>query len=107
MVPGPSARARRRAAAHYWAPPLAWDDDDLDNPTITPPVPPAPPKRQLPWKERYTELRQLGYNDLEIATKFRVTANGLLRQLQRHGLEPSPILLTESYLERYKRERVS
>lgn len=28
-------RMRRLAAAHGWAPPLAWDDEDLDDPTAT------------------------------------------------------------------------
>lgn len=34
MTPGPSARARARADALGWAPPLAWDD--IDDPEQTP-----------------------------------------------------------------------
>lgn len=33
---GPSDRARALAETHGWAPPLAWDDDDLDNPLARP-----------------------------------------------------------------------
>ncbi|GAA2037471.1 hypothetical protein GCM10009740_31610 [Terrabacter terrae] len=31
-----ATRARRRAAASGWVPPLAWDDDSIDDPTATP-----------------------------------------------------------------------
>lgn len=31
-TPGPSPYARRRAERDGWAPPLAWEDEDLDNP---------------------------------------------------------------------------
>lgn len=37
MRPGPSAHAARRATAKGWLPPLAWDDEDLDDPRITAP----------------------------------------------------------------------
>ena len=33
---GVVTRTRRQAAAKGWAPPLAWDDEDLDNPTAKP-----------------------------------------------------------------------
>jgi hypothetical protein len=36
MVPGPSLEAARRAAAAGWYPPLAWDDEDLDDPAARP-----------------------------------------------------------------------
>jgi hypothetical protein len=32
MTPGPSQRARDYAARAGWLPPLAWDDDDIDDP---------------------------------------------------------------------------
>jgi hypothetical protein len=35
-TPGPNLRARRRAARLGWLPPLAWDDDTIDDPTATP-----------------------------------------------------------------------
>ncbi|MCX5233243.1 hypothetical protein [Streptomyces sp. NBC_00233] len=34
--PGPSAHARRHAAAKSWDPPLAWDEHSIDNPDTTP-----------------------------------------------------------------------
>lgn len=36
MQPGPSRIARRRARSAGWLPPLAWDDEDLDNPRARP-----------------------------------------------------------------------
>jgi hypothetical protein len=36
LTPGPSARARTWAAKRGWAPPLAWDDDTIDNPNAAP-----------------------------------------------------------------------
>lgn len=36
MTPGPSTVNKRRAQKHGWAPPLAWDEHDLDDPGATP-----------------------------------------------------------------------
>jgi hypothetical protein len=35
-TPGPSAKTRGIAAKRGWAPPLAWDDDSIDDPAATP-----------------------------------------------------------------------
>lgn len=35
-TPGPSKHARTRAAQAGWAPPAAWDDEDMDNPAAAP-----------------------------------------------------------------------
>ena len=34
--PGPSVRARRLGARQGWPPPIAWDDDTMDDPTTAP-----------------------------------------------------------------------
>ncbi|WP_020580165.1 hypothetical protein [Actinopolymorpha alba] len=36
MTPGPSKTSRTRALARGWAPPLAWDDDTMDDPNSQP-----------------------------------------------------------------------
>lgn len=41
MTPGPSERARQMARRRSWAPPLAWDDDELDDPNAVAQVAPA------------------------------------------------------------------
>jgi len=43
MQPGPSRIARRRAQSAGWLPPLAWNDEDLDNPKAA-----RRPRRVLP-----------------------------------------------------------
>jgi predicted DNA-binding protein (UPF0251 family) len=42
MRPGPSPIAKRRALAKGWAPPLAWDDDTIDDPRARARIAPAP-----------------------------------------------------------------
>lgn len=39
---GPAPRSRTYAAAKGWPPPLAWDDDTIDDPAATPYVGPVP-----------------------------------------------------------------
>lgn len=36
MTPGPSAETRKRAARKGWVPPLAWDDESIDDPRAKP-----------------------------------------------------------------------
>jgi len=36
MTLGPSTRTRAHAARAGWAPPLAWDDDEIDDPQAQP-----------------------------------------------------------------------
>ncbi|MDZ4235711.1 MAG: hypothetical protein U1C73_18555 [Dietzia sp.] len=38
LTPGPSLRSKRRAERHGWAPPLAWDEDTIDDPAATPTI---------------------------------------------------------------------
>jgi DNA-binding NarL/FixJ family response regulator len=42
MTPGASVRAVRTAARNGWAPPLAWDDDEID-------LPQAKPRGKVTW----------------------------------------------------------
>lgn len=59
-------------------------------------------RRKPSWLERYTELTDLGYSDIEIMRKFGCTANALIRQQGRYGITPSAVLLAE---ERYEQDR--
>ena len=38
LTPGPSVRARLRAQRNGWVPPLAWDEDSIDDPAAVPQV---------------------------------------------------------------------
>lgn len=80
-TPGPSARTRRHAAAKGWAPPLAWDENTIDDPNAEPDVGEA---TRATFVEKYSELRDLGYiDDSAIAQKLGMTDGALERQLHR------------------------
>jgi len=98
MTPGPSTQARQHAQQHGWPPPLAWDDDDLDNPTGTP-APGWQPKTSTrqPFLTRYQEWRTLGYTDLEILHRFNIRPDTLATMLQRAGQPVSPQLSQASH----------
>lgn len=104
MTPGPSERARRKAAYYGWAPPLAWDEDEIDSPE-------AHPDRGIHAKpkfvERYTELRELGYSDFDILRKWQMQPRSLLRQLNRYDLKPSAEFVNFATEYRRRQERAS
>jgi transcriptional regulator with XRE-family HTH domain len=91
LTPGPSDRARRHARKHGWAPPLAWDEDAIDDPAAKPDI---GQREVVKFEERYTELRELGYHDLQIVSKLGIKPESLLRQLDRYGITPSRDLVT-------------
>lgn len=91
LIPGPSERSRRHARKHGWPPPLAWDEDTIDDPAA---VPDVGRHETVTFEDRYTELRDLGYHDLQIVTKLGIQPESLLRQLNRYGMTPSPDLVT-------------
>jgi hypothetical protein len=102
MTPGPSDRSRRKAVYRGWAPPLAWDEDEIDNPEAHPDTGiHAKPK----FVERYTELRELGYSDFDILRKWEMQPNSLLRQLHRYSVQPTPELVT--FATEIKRRKVA
>lgn len=77
-TPGTCNRSRRRAQQAGWVGPLAWDDNDIDNPAATPepePDNPALNKNQLA-ELRLTEIRHLasyGIPAEQIATRVGVS----------------------------------
>ncbi len=85
MTPAPAgpgaARVAASAARHRWAPPLAWDDEDLDDPAATVP-PPRPPRRGLAAAE-VLELRAIGLSDLEISARLRLQVHTVTRRVRR------------------------
>jgi len=93
MTPGPSDAARKRAKKLRWAPPLAWDDDAIDNPDAHPDL---GQKQTVKFDERFLELRELGYSDLQIVNRLNIQPQSLLRQLVRYHIKPDPELVTEA-----------
>lgn len=85
MIPGPSDRARELAHKLAWAPPLAWDQDRIDD-ADTHPAPAATKHASFP--ERYRELRELGVHDESaIARRLGMKVDSLQRQLARYRKE--------------------
>lgn len=85
MTPGPSNRTRIQAAGKGYLPPLAWDDDLIDDP------------EHLPCTERYVdpdrrqallELDELRLGITAVCTALNVTRRGLEKWCDRHDLTP-------------------
>ena len=89
MRPGPSEAARNRARRLRWAPPLAWDDDTIDDPEAKPD---AGASLSVTWVDRYQELRDLGLSDRDIMARWNIQPQSLIRQLDRYGIPHSPEL---------------
>lgn len=59
MTPGSSQRAINHAARRGWAPPLAWDDDTIDNPDAAPDADTTSRRGNSDISERLDELERL------------------------------------------------
>jgi hypothetical protein len=104
MTPGTSDRARAHARKHRWAPPLAWDDDTIDNPHAKPEL---GEHRSVKFDERFLELRTLGYSDLEILHRLNIKAESLMRQLERYGIPATPELATLAASQKWRKKVAS
>lgn len=82
-VDGPSASTRRQAERKGWPPPLAWDDDTIDDPKAKPQ---HNIRRPLRFAEQYEELLELkrAKKADEVARELGMTAENAERQIQRY-----------------------
>jgi DNA-binding CsgD family transcriptional regulator len=80
MKHGPSVHARRRAAAAGWAPPLAWDDNAIDDPTAQPQ---GAGYRPAPVIDSIRELEQDGLTREAIAARLGVTRDAIDQAISR------------------------
>ena len=105
MTLGPSTKAASIAKARGWVPPLAWDDDAIDDPAAQPATEAGPSddvdelaiERALAGAnvtltdaERLIVVTRLvadGLSDAAIAKRLHVTDRTVLRWRQAHGLE--------------------
>jgi len=99
MSQGPSQMWRDTAAKRGWTPPLAWDDDTIDDPDAKPD---RGEKRHADWGERFLELRELGYTDFDIAAKLKIRPESMLRQMDRYGIPVDPDFNTFALDKRYR-----
>lgn len=81
---GEVAKARRRAQARGWPPPMAWDDDEIDDPTATAVVPllmPAVPR--LPGGDELLWLIEQGETIPSLARRYGVLEISVERAVYR------------------------
>lgn len=77
MTPGPSQRARDIATRYGWAPPLAWDDDTIDQSHATPDTGTHTSRKQAVIEDIH-ELRLLGNTTEAIAQRLRIKPSTVL-----------------------------
>lgn len=84
-TPGPSARSRLMAARRGWAPPLAWDDDTIDDPTAIPvgTADPRATRTRAEVIEDFLDTWDHHLGDVQLAAfRLDVTPTALERTLQ-------------------------
>jgi hypothetical protein len=79
-----ASRARRYARTQGYAPPLAWDDDTIDDPAAKPEGAGPAPLQGLPPLDELLWLIDCGESPLSIATRFGVRPATVYRALLRH-----------------------
>lgn len=80
MTQGPSESAARNAAGLGWPPPLAWDEETIDDPAAHPVGRRSTKTARV---ELYKRWRDRGWTDAEIASRFGITASSMSRWRQR------------------------
>lgn len=86
LTPGPSRITERRAERKGWHPPLAWDEDTIDDPAAEP----IDVRRKLhtkngaSWVEDYHELNDIGLTDRAIADRLGLDLKSMKDTLRRH-----------------------
>lgn len=79
-------RARNHAKRHGWAPPLAWDDDTIDNPSSQPEGQGQDKnRRKLPPADELRWLMEQGDTIDAIAQRFRASKSAIEHALARDG----------------------
>jgi len=102
MTPGACAQSRKYAQSRKWAPPLAWDEAQLDEKRARPDLGPS---KRPGFAEAYHEFRMLGFTDLRIAERMGVQPASLLRQLLRYGLPASAELVATASQQKHRAQK--
>jgi AraC-like DNA-binding protein len=82
--PATALKVKRYAASQGWAPPAAWDDDQIDNPAAQPDLGARVP-RYVALAENGLELEQRqGYTRQQAAERLGVSKDALQQAITRH-----------------------
>lgn len=87
MTPGPSEVSRRRAARLGYAPPLAWDDETIDDPAAQPNTGAVVRKAGRPGidLDEWVRLVRCGENPERAADRCETTVAAVARAAERAG----------------------
>lgn len=77
-------RAVAVATQHGWVPPLAWDDDTIDDPFAAPDIGAAVPAMAA-RVENALDLLDIGESPAQIALRLGVTMSALVQSIRRHA----------------------
>lgn len=80
LVPGPSDKARNRAARRGWNVPFSWDENEIDNPLARPHVARKSAATRL---DEYRDLKAMGLPDVMIAERMGIKRESLEQLLRR------------------------
>lgn len=80
-------KCKRRAAARGWAPPLAWDDATIDDPTAEPDfgTPTGRPGGQVGDFDTLDDLANMGCTLAEAAERVGLQRDSITQTARRHG----------------------
>jgi len=79
-------RSRLRGCRHGWPPPLAWDEDSIDDPDTQPHV-----GGREDFADIVADHRYLGRDDREIARRLGLKLDTLQARLRRAGIPRSDL----------------
>lgn len=81
LTTGPSKRAAGWAQRRNWAPPLAWDEDTIDDPNARPNL---GEKKKSDFLAEYEEMLGWGLTHGQIATRLGILPDTLYQKVRRH-----------------------
>lgn len=94
-----STKTRRLAARYGWVPPMAWDDDAMDNPDATPQAPEVGRSRR--WHiEDAQWLLDSGMSAEAVAQQLGVEPATIEHGFRRAGLDGQPFAAAQARIER-------
>lgn len=95
MTHGPSSRSRAIARGRGWAPPLAWDDDSIDDPAAEPNVGKADGRAGIHADDIAWACRYERHTWDTLAARFGINPRSLRTVLRRAGMHDLQARITD------------